>query len=94
MAHDNINNAITLYWSILVTDDTKNQIITAFGDEILAEIDRIMSYAVNNPIWANIDHLISHRQTIEELKKEYPFLTNSSLIKIADTAAYFWKNTE
>jgi hypothetical protein len=91
MINDDINNAITNHLSILFTDESENKINMLFGQEIMDEIYRITAFAGNDIIWAGDDDFYAHAETVSRLRIEYSYLTESSLIKIADAAAYFWK---
>lgn len=55
-------------------------------------IDEIADYATNNVLWSKLDDDISHKEAVAALTIKCPFLTETSKIKIADVAAYFWKS--
>ncbi|WP_426670536.1 hypothetical protein ACPPVU_04665 [Mucilaginibacter sp. McL0603] len=86
-----INDAITFHLSILFTDESTSEIERLFGKETVVTICDIAAYATNDVTWSNDDNRVSHHETINRLKANYPFLTDASLIKIADAAAFFWK---
>ena len=86
-----INDAITFHLSILFTDESTSEIERLFGKETVISIWDIAADATNDVTWGNDDNIDSHQETINRLKAKYPFLTNASLIKIADAAAFFWK---
>ena len=91
MNYDDINNALTNHFSILWTDEARQDIIDNFGKETYSFVTKIVAEGGNSHIWGENNPEFSHKQTILDLKKEYPFLTRASLIKAADSAAYFWK---
>ena len=85
---DKVNEAITYYLLPFYNTDI---IKTKFCKEVFKTIDEIAAYATNNVLWSKLDDDINRKETIAALTIKYPFLTETSKVKIADVAAYFWK---
>lgn len=85
---ETVNNAITYHLSIFYNLDSIKEL---FGEPVAQLIDEIASFGTNDVDWADNDQEINHIKTQDRLFVKYPFLTKSSIVKIADVAAYFWK---
>ena len=86
---DKVNEAITYY---LLPFYNTEVIKAKFGEDVFKEIDGIAAYATNTELWSTMDDTVSLKEIVAALTIKYPFLTETSKIKIADVAAYFWKS--
>jgi hypothetical protein len=85
---DKVNEAITYH---LLPFYNTEVIKAKFGQEVFKVIDEIASYATNDVLWSTNKTAGAHKEVMERLLVKYPFLTEASMIRIADVAAYFWK---
>ena len=79
---DKVNEAITYY---LLPFYNTEVIKAKFGEDVFKEIDGIAAYATNTELWSTMDDTVSRKEIVAAL-------TETSKIKIADVAAYFWKS--
>lgn len=83
-----VNEAITGHLSALYI---LNDLRSLYSKEVVELVDEIASFATNQVVRFSEDDIVNHQATKDALAVEFPFLTESSKIKIADVAAYFWK---
>jgi len=93
MDSEKTNQAINKYVHLLWwTEEIENNIKTEFGEDVYSTIKEIYLFAGHDLVWSSFDDLQAFSKILDKMKIKYPFLNNQAAIKIANMAAYFWKD--
>jgi hypothetical protein len=93
MTYETVNQAIVDHYAVTgLTDATKEAIRRDAGEDGLALIHEMSSFANQPEIWV---HAESHTQAYNDVQRllqdTYPFLRADAVLRIATSAAYGWK---
>lgn len=92
MNKSQLNEAISTHLPLWWTQESKDRIKSEFGEEAFKTIYEIYRFADQET-----EQLIkngspnAYQLTIDRLKEHYDFLTEQSIIRVANMAAYSWK---
>ncbi|MCP2043147.1 hypothetical protein [Pontibacter sp. HSC-36F09] len=86
-----VDKAISEHLKTWWTDETKQEIKVQYGIDILNQIISIYDFASQSEFWLSLELNDAYNQTTERLKKQYPFLSDGSVRRVANMAAYSWK---
>ncbi|MDO6390908.1 hypothetical protein Q4E40_12275 [Pontibacter sp. BT731] len=86
-----INEAISAHLKTWWTAETKQEIELQYGQGILHGIISIYDFASQSEFWLTLELNTAYNLAVERLKKQYPFLPDDAVRKIANMAAYSWK---
>jgi hypothetical protein len=74
-----------------ITKEDRVKIIGVYGVGILNIIDEICSFSANDIIWTSLSYDEAFIESLKRLSANYPYLTDMSVRRVANLAAYFWK---
>lgn len=87
-----LNEVISKHLPLWWTEESKDIIKSEFGEEVFRAIYEIYRFAdKETELLIKNGSNNSYRLTIDRLKEQYDFLTEQSIIRIANMAAYSWK---
>jgi hypothetical protein len=93
MSYEALNQAIVDHYAVTgLTDATKEALRRDAGEEGLALIREISSFANQPELWVYAEsHSNAYSDVQRLLQEKYPFLWPDAVLRIATEAAYGWK---
>ncbi|PVY39927.1 hypothetical protein [Pontibacter virosus] len=86
-----IDEAISKHLKTWWTFETKQEIELNYGIAVLNQIISIYDFASQSEFWLSLELEDAYNLAVERLKEQYPFLSDDSVRRIANMAAYSWK---
>ena len=91
MTPEKINKAIEDHFGLWWTDESKQAILEAVGAAGLAQIEEISSVASAAEVWLYSPTAQAYDNAQRLLREKYPFLSDTAILQVANSAAYGWK---
>jgi hypothetical protein len=92
MTDEQISKAIEDHYLLWWTDEMKEKILADVGPEGLARINEIAAVANDSELWVYTPSMSDTYDKVRQLlKQRFPFLSESAILRLANSAAYGWK---